>query len=65
MMEMNLVLASVVRQLSFRLPDGVGEVELEKKVEADWRDRLTTQPAEVDLVFETRSQVMKERGCCA
>ena len=54
MMEMKLVLASVVRQLSIKVPEGVSEQELESRVAGEWRDCLTTQQAEIELVFETR-----------
>lgn len=54
MMEMKLMLATVMRQLSIKIPEGVTERESERRVAGECRDCLTTQPAEIELVFEKR-----------
>ena len=56
MMEMKIALVSVLGKLKVKMPEGVSEEELEANTEGQWRDCLTTQPAEIELCFERREE---------
>lgn len=57
LMEMKIVLASIVRELRIGIPPGIQAKDLEEHVESEWKDCLTTQPAELELLVTRRRQI--------
>jgi cytochrome P450 family 628 len=57
LMELKIVLASIVKELSISISDSMRAEDLERHVEAGWKDCLTTQPAQLSLHIARRHNV--------
>ena len=54
MLEMKIVLASVVRRFEVRKPKEVKWEVIDRRVDGEWKDCLTTQAAQIELCFVER-----------